>query len=790
MGWIEWCSFVLGGLVFWLLGWLLSWLFRGNTLRLQNQLTEAQTELGRLQADLTGYKAAQSKLALAEQDLAGLRMRVQDFDSLKTNFGTLSKELDTATLKIQGLEGQLKDLEALKTQLANLQARLGSLQAERDKLNADYDGLGARFENLESERNRLSSQILNYQGEMAVLSRQVEALRQDRDEQQSQTANLSGKLAGMGGLAAVLEGLRQRFGNKQPEELEAHFATLQVEAERTSSELGQLRSDYESVLARRKQLEGELQGWQLRLASLEDDRAKLVALEGEIERYKNEFSGLQARYANLESDQQKLRENYQHRIGGLESEKGQLSDELQSLHARLVALEQERDRHQQESSSLAGKLAGLGGSVAAFEAIRARFGNLQPADLEARIVAIQNERNQYATDMDALRKRVEAVVGERDHLRAEVEGLQKRLDDLSSNSNNVIAERSKLQAEVQKLRADLNQSQRAYQDLEVASKDLSDLRIRLAKVEEERNWFAGEVQGLRKELEATSSSTVELDQFKANYLALQARISDYEFQLKKANEDQTQMRASYSALQARISDYEAQLTQAQERTADYNTLATDLATMQTKVSEAVNTGAAAATPARPTKPRKSKPQQPKEVIGYRVTQSRTFRAEVVPEGHDPLGVIEGVGTVYQQKLWVAGIKTFEDLAATPEAQLREVIGKDLEFDEWIVEARRFVRGVYKLSRATAGGTRRKADDLTRIEGIGPKMRDALIAAGITTFEELEAATEGQILAAIEAAGMSFAPSIPTWSRQAAYLVRGDEAGFQEYTARLTAGREE
>jgi len=127
MGWIEWCSFVLGGLVFWLLGWLLSWLFRGNTLRLQNQLTEAQTELGRLQADLTGYKAAQSKLALAEQDLAGLRMRVQDFDSLKTNFGTLSKELDTATLKIQGLEGQLKDLgvkgrvEEIKTGIFDVQ---------------------------------------------------------------------------------------------------------------------------------------------------------------------------------------------------------------------------------------------------------------------------------------------------------------------------------------------------------------------------------------------------------------------------------------------------------------------------------------------------------------------------------------------------------------------------------------------------------------------------------------------------------------------------------------------
>ncbi len=236
------------------------------------------------------------------------------------------------------------------------------------------------------------------------------------------------------------------------------------------------------------------------------------------------------------------------------------------------------------------------------------------------------------------------------------------------------------------------------------------------------------------------------------------------------------MHHNYSALQARISEYETRLARVQPQAAA-------LAPLHAPPAEDL-----AAAPARPAKPRKSRPKR--EVIGYRVTQSRTFRAEVVPEGHDPLGVIEGVGTAYQQKLWEAGIKTFADLARTPEARLREVIGRDLEFDEWIVEARRFVRGVYKLSRATARGSRRKADDLTRIEGIGPKMRDALVAAGITTFEDLEAATEGQLRAAIEAAGMSFAPSLATWSRQAAYLVRGDEAGFQAYIARLTAGREE
>jgi predicted flap endonuclease-1-like 5' DNA nuclease len=81
------------------------------------------------------------------------------------------------------------------------------------------------------------------------------------------------------------------------------------------------------------------------------------------------------------------------------------------------------------------------------------------------------------------------------------------------------------------------------------------------------------------------------------------------------------------------------------------------------------------------------------------------------------------------------------------------------------------------------------DDLKIIEGIGPKMDAALKAAGIDTFVKLAAASEGEIRSAIEAAGMSFAPSVPTWPKQAQFIVDGDMAGFEAYVAQLTAGRE-
>jgi large subunit ribosomal protein L27 len=81
-----------------------------------------------------------------------------------------------------------------------------------------------------------------------------------------------------------------------------------------------------------------------------------------------------------------------------------------------------------------------------------------------------------------------------------------------------------------------------------------------------------------------------------------------------------------------------------------------------------------------------------------------------------------------------------------------------------------------------------SDDLTIIEGIGPKMSSALVAAGIDTFAKLADASEDQIKAAIEAAGLRFAPSLTTWAQQAGFAARGDWDGLKSLQDQLTAGR--
>ena len=82
------------------------------------------------------------------------------------------------------------------------------------------------------------------------------------------------------------------------------------------------------------------------------------------------------------------------------------------------------------------------------------------------------------------------------------------------------------------------------------------------------------------------------------------------------------------------------------------------------------------------------------------------------------------------------------------------------------------------------------DDFKRIEGIGPKINEALNGAGITTFMQLAAMSEDQLRGFLDTAGLPFAPSVTTWAEQAGFLARGDEAGFKALVERLTAGRKD
>jgi len=73
-----------------------------------------------------------------------------------------------------------------------------------------------------------------------------------------------------------------------------------------------------------------------------------------------------------------------------------------------------------------------------------------------------------------------------------------------------------------------------------------------------------------------------------------------------------------------------------------------------------------------------------------------------------------------------------------------------------------------------GSTKPKADDLTTIEGIGPKIADLLNEGGIYTFAELAAAQQDRLQKMLDDAGPKFQMAKPaSWTKRAEMAAKGD-----------------
>ena len=81
-----------------------------------------------------------------------------------------------------------------------------------------------------------------------------------------------------------------------------------------------------------------------------------------------------------------------------------------------------------------------------------------------------------------------------------------------------------------------------------------------------------------------------------------------------------------------------------------------------------------------------------------------------------------------------------------------------------------------------GEGRRKAaapDDLTQLNGIGPRISTILADGGVTTYAELEHTDPSELRKIIAQGGALPPSSLDTWPTQASYAVRGDWSGPRE-----------
>jgi predicted flap endonuclease-1-like 5' DNA nuclease len=161
---------------------------------------------------------------------------------------------------------------------------------------------------------------------------------------------------------------------------------------------------------------------------------------------------------------------------------------------------------------------------------------------------------------------------------------------------------------------------------------------------------------------------------------------------------------------------------------------------------------------------------------------------------DDLTLIEGIGPKSAEALKAAGITTFAQMAKLSPAELEKAV-KDRKVrlvgdaEHWPRQAELAASG--DLTALEEYQTRLKGqtveDDLTLIEGIGPKSAEALKAAGIMTFAQMAKLSPEELGKAVKDRKVRLVGSTETWPMQAELAAKGDLTALEALQARIKGG---
>ena len=138
------------------------------------------------------------------------------------------------------------------------------------------------------------------------------------------------------------------------------------------------------------------------------------------------------------------------------------------------------------------------------------------------------------------------------------------------------------------------------------------------------------------------------------------------------------------------------------------------------------------------------------------------------EHPDDLSRIKGIGDVYKQRLYRAGVYTWKQIAEADTEMLRRATSAypSSNVDEWLVQAQKLME---KYGRANAIYSGPQPDDMTKILGIGPVSASTLYRAGVCTYEQLASTAIADLEALFPVAVAGDQPDFKAWVARAAAL---------------------
>ncbi|MER2600651.1 MAG: helix-hairpin-helix domain-containing protein [Caldilineales bacterium] len=376
----------------------------------------------------------------------------------------------------------------------------------------------------------------------------------------------------------------------------------------------------------------------------------------------------------------------------------------------------------------------------------------QQADLLAQwqtadaISAVQQRR---AARLDALAASVAALAG---HSSLQTQQHEEEAERIAALQQEIAA----AEAERLALQADLSEREQSLEDVQT---QLEDLQLEL-------NSFQRQVEQLKQQIAMMQGELNE---------ALEAR-RNAEVQFEALNYEVDGLTTQVNGLGAQVDDLQAEL---QTSVSERASMEQSLLQREQEIAELRSSTLQApvqAVRARPVLVTLDEPEALAATLARLPQPKQYAAASAVAEAVSPLlspcvqalTDVKGIGSVYQQRLYNAGVGTYWELATLPEAEFSAILQiPDLQvtrmnIPETSANARAWAERSNTVGLLWDGD---HVDDFETLEGIGRTFEKRLYEAGITTYAQLAACTP-EYLAEIVNAPAILGVSYAGWIEQA------------------------
>ncbi|XP_048821289.1 myosin heavy chain, skeletal muscle, adult isoform X1 [Lagopus muta] len=569
----------------------------------QRMINDLNTQRARLQTETGEYsRQAEEKDALISQLSRGKQGFTQQIEELKRH---LEEEIKAKNALAHALQSARHDCELLREQYEEEQEAKGELQRVLSKANSEVAQWRTKYETdaiqrteeLEEAKKKLAQRLQDAEEHVEAVNAKCASLEKTKQRLQNEVEDLMIDVERSNAACAALDKKQKNFDKilaewkQKYEEAQTELEASQKESRSLSTELFKMKNAYEESLDHLETLKRENKNLQQEIADLTEQIAEggkaiheLEKVKKQIEQEKSELqASLEEAEASLEHEEGKIL-RLQLELNQIKSEidrkiaeKDEEIDQLKRNHLRIVeSMQSTLDseiRSRNEALRLKKKMEGdlnemeiqlSHANRMAAEAqknLRNTQGTLKDTqihlddalrsqeDLKEQVAMVERRANLLQAEVEELRAALEQTERSRKVAEQELLDATERVQLLHTQNTSLINTKKKLETDIVQIQSEMEDTiQEARNAEEKAKKAITDAAMMAEELKKEQDTSA-HLERMKKNMDQTVKD-------------LQLRLDEAEQLALKGGKKQLQK------LEARVRELEGEVDSEQKRSAE------------------------------------------------------------------------------------------------------------------------------------------------------------------------------------------------------------------------------